>query len=214
MIRRRLILALLALVWLGGPASAAAPKKLLLVGCGPDGHPPQTHEYMAGLKVLARCLKDVPNLEVTVVKAIEPWREGPELMQRADGVVLFVSEGARWLQHDPKRLDALRQVAARKGGLAVLHWGMGTREAKYIDDFVQLFGGCHGGPDRKYKVLEAEAKVGNQRHPVAGGIPGQFRIKDEFYYRLKMPLPQMGLIPLLRVPIDGRDETVAWAWRR
>ncbi len=214
MIRRRLILALLALAWLGGPVFPAAPKKLLLVGCGPDGHPPQTHEYMAGLKVLAKCLKDVPGLEVTVVKAVEPWREGPELMQRADGVVLFVSEGARWLQHDPKRLDALRQVAARKGGLAVLHWGMGTRHAKYIDDFVKLFGGCHGGPDRKYQVLEAEAKVAEASHPVVRGVPSNFRIKDEFYYRLKMPRPQKGLTPLLRVPIGGSDETVAWAWER
>src|SRR5207247_6090463 len=111
MIRRRLILALLGLICLVGPASAAAPKKLLLVGCGPDGHPPQTHEYMAGLKVLQKCLKEVPGLDVTVVKAVEPWREGPELMQRADGVVLFVSEGARWLHHDPRRLEALDQIA-------------------------------------------------------------------------------------------------------
>jgi hypothetical protein len=214
MIRRRLILALLVLAWLAGPVPAAAPKKLLLVGSGPDGHPPQTHEYMAGLKVLAKCLAGVPGLEVMVVKAVEPWREGPELMQRADDVVLFVSEGARWLQHDPKRLDALRQVAARKGGLAVLHWGMGTRDAKYIDDFVQLFGGCHGGPDRKYKVLEAEARVGDASHPAVRGITNKFQIKDEFYYRLKMPRRPTGLTPLLRVLIDGNEETVAWAWQR
>src|SRR5258708_177408 len=142
MIRRRLIMALLGLAWLAGPASAAAPKKLLLVGCGPDGHPPETHEYMAGLKVLAKCLAGVPGLEVMVVKAVEPWREGPELMQRADGVVLFVSEGARWLQHDPKRLDALRRAAARKGGPAVLHWGMGTRDRPTIDCVVNVFGAC------------------------------------------------------------------------
>src|SRR5262245_1392926 len=178
MIRRRWLLALLALASLGAPASAA-PKKLLLVGCGPDGHPATTHEYMAGLKVLAKCLKDVPGLEVTVVKAMDPWREGPELMQRADGVVLFVSEGARWLQHDPKRSAALRQVAAGKAGRAVLHWGMGTRDAKYIDDFVKLFGGCHGGPDRKYKVLETEAMITDAGHPVVRGITPRFRIKDE-----------------------------------
>src|SRR5262249_60335754 len=102
--------------------------------------------------------------EVTAVRAVEPWREGPELMQRADCVVLFVSEGARWLQHDPKRLDALRQVAARKGGLAVLHWGMGTRDAKYIDDFVKLFGGCHGGPGRKHKRLQTDAQARGRNH--------------------------------------------------
>src|SRR5712692_8596594 len=197
--RRSLILALLGLAWLGGLASAAAPKQLLLVGCGPDGHPPQTHEYVAGLKVLAKCLAGAPGLEVTVVKAVGPWREGPELMQRADGVVLFVSEGARWLQDDPKRLAALRQVAARKGGLAVLHWGMGTRDAKNIDGFLALFGACHGGPDRKYKVLQTEARVADAKHAATRGIAGKFRVKDEFYYRLKVVKPEGSVRPLLRV---------------
>ncbi len=210
---KRLLPGLFALTCLAGPAPGA-PKKLLLVSCGPDGHPPQTHEYMAGLKVLEKCLKDVPGVEVTTVKAIDAWREGPELMARADGVVLFVSEGARWLHHDPKRLDALRQVAARKGGLAVLHWGMGTKDAKFIDGFVRLFGACHGGPDRKFKVLETEARLGDAEHPAVRGIPAKFRARDEFYYKLKTARPQTGLTPLLRATIDGGDEMVAWAWAR
>src|SRR5262245_28599654 len=73
---------------------AEPPKKLLLVGQGPDGHPVSTHEYMAGLKVLEKCLKGVPGLEITTVKADDPWKEGPDLLPRADAVVLFVSEGA------------------------------------------------------------------------------------------------------------------------
>src|SRR5262245_30120758 len=170
MIRRRLILALLALVWLGGPASAAAPKKLLLVGAGPDGHPPQTHEYMAGLKVLAKCLEGVEGLELTTLKAMDAWKEGPELMQRGDCVVLYLAEGARWLQHDPERLKALNKLAANKGGLVVLHWAMGTKDAKYIDDALKLFGACHGGPDRKYQVLETQLTFTDPRHPIATGI--------------------------------------------
>src|SRR5689334_16499847 len=117
--RRRTWLALTTLFALLSPGFAAPPKKLLLVGCGPDGHPPQTHEYMAGLGVLKKCLAGVEGVEVNVVKAFGAWRDGPELMPRADGVVLFVSEAARWLQDDPKRLEALRQLAKRKGGLAV-----------------------------------------------------------------------------------------------
>ena len=211
---RRLLGLSLVVCGLGGPAWGAAPKQLLLVGTGPDGHPAQTHEYMAGLKVLEKCLKGAPGLEVTTVKAVGAWPEGPELMQRADGVVLFVSEGAAWLHRDPKRLQALRQVAARKGGLAVLHWGMGTRDAKNIDRFVKLFGGCHGGPDRKYKVVEVEAEIADPKHPIARGIGGKFRVKDEFYYRLKFVKPEGSVRPLLRVPLDGKDETVAWAWQR
>ena len=209
----RTILTLLVMFGLGSPAWAGAPKKLLLVGQGPDGHPPQTHEYMAGLKVLQKCLKPVEGLEVTVLRADEPWREGPELLGRADSVVLFLAEGARWLQHDPRRHDALVQVARRGGGLTALHWAMGTKDAKHIDPFLKLLGGCHGGPDRKYKVLETEAKVADPNHPATAGVR-DFRVHDEFYYRLKFVKPEGSVRPLLRVTIDGKPEAVAWAWER
>ena len=35
---------------------------------------------------------------------------------------------------------------------------MGTQEAEPIEAFVDLFGACHGGPDRKYKVLETTSR--------------------------------------------------------
>src|SRR5207253_3702101 len=101
----------LVLLGLATAATAAPPKKLLLVGCGPDGHPPMTHEYMAGLGLLKKLLAESPDVEVTVVKAIDPWKDGPELLARADGVCLFVSEGAGWLAQDPGRMGALKQVA-------------------------------------------------------------------------------------------------------
>ena len=207
----RFAAAALTAALLAGPAGAA-PKKLLLIGQGPDGHPAQTHEYVAGLKVLHRCLKDVPDLEVTELRADEPWKEGPELMERADGVVLYLAEGAKWLQADPKRHEVLKKLAARRGGIVVLHWAMGTREAGPIDAALPLFGAVHGGPDRKYQVLETELTPVENRLPVLNGV-GAFKVKDEFYYRLKV-FKGEGVQPLLRARIDGGDEMVAWAFRR
>lgn len=211
-----LVLALVGMMLTSAAEAApprSAPMKLLFVGSGPDGHPAQTHEYMAGLKILAHCLKDVPGLEIVTVRADEPWREGPELIARADGVVLYLSEGARWMNHDPKRREALVKLAARGGGIAVLHWAMGTKDAKHIEGCLQLLGGCHGGPDRKYKVLETDAVLVDRRHPIAAGLQ-DFRVHDEFYYRLKFVKAQKGIQPLLRVTIDGQPETVAWCWER
>ena len=37
-------------------AEDARPKQLLLESQGPDGHPPGTHEYVAGQKLLAQSL--------------------------------------------------------------------------------------------------------------------------------------------------------------
>jgi type 1 glutamine amidotransferase len=198
-----------------GPVAVAAdpPKKILLVGSPADEHPPRTHEYMAGVDLLAKCLKPVPGAEVTVVKADGPWRDGPELVGRSDCVVIFLTEGAKWLSADEARLAAFRRLAERGGGLVCLHWGMGTREAGPVEAFVRLFGGCHGGPDRKHKVVEAAVTVADPKHPAAAGI-GDFTVREEFYYRLKFAKPDGSVKPVLLAEIDGAKETVAWAWDR
>ncbi|MFL5339991.1 MAG: ThuA domain-containing protein [Gemmataceae bacterium] len=206
-----LIRSLVAALLFAAPLGAEPPKKLLLVSQGPDGHPPQTHEYVAGLRIVKKCLDPVGSLEIVSVRADEPWAEGPELIERADGVVLFLCEGAKWAQADPKRSEALNRLAKRGGAVTGLHWGIGTKDAKNIDGFLKLVGGCHGGPDRKYQVLEAQAKP-NGQHPIAAGIP-PFTVRDEFYYQLKFARTGK-LEPVLRVEIDGREETVAWAWER
>jgi hypothetical protein len=193
-----------------GAQEAVRARKLLLLSQGPDGHPAGTHEYASGLEIVARQLADYPQLTVRLVRADNPWSEGPDLLGGADGVVLFLSEGAKWVDGDAARRAAFQQLAARRGGLSVLHWAMGCREAQPIDTFVSLFGGCHGGPDRKYQVLTTTLSVAP--HAATTGL-SDFKIRDEFYYRLKLTR-QPGLVPLLTARIDDRDETLAWAWQR
>jgi len=191
---------------------SAEPKRLLLVGQGPDGHPPSTHEYMDGLKVLKTILEPVKGLDITLVKADGKWDNGPELIDRSDGIVLFVSEGAKWVSLDEKRLAALKRASKRQAGLVALHWGIGCKDAQYIDDYLSLLGGCHGGPDRKYQVVETEITP-DAKNPVATGL-SSFRVKDEFYYRLKFVRPEGSVKQALTAKIDGTAETVAWTWER
>jgi len=191
--------------------NAAEPQRLLLLSQGPDGHPVSTHEYVAGQQILARLLRDVPELQITQVRADGDWSGGPAVLDKADHCVLFVSEGAKWVNGDPARRNAFRRLAERKGGLSVLHWGMGTRDEANIDVFVQLFGACHGGPDRKYKVLETKCSPASDHGATAGLQP--FTIKDEFYYALKRD-PNQELKALLTARIEDREEMVAWAWDR
>jgi hypothetical protein len=188
-------------------------KRLLLLGQGPDGHPWSSHEYMAGMRILASCLQPVKHLQTIIVNADEPWKEGPELLDGADGAVVFLSQGAKWLQQNPSRLAAFKRLAGRGGGLVVIHWGMGCREAEYIDEFVNLFGGCHGGPDRRYKIVSVDTKIVQAKHPVTRGISA-FEVKEEFYYTLKFPKSANTIVPLIQVPIEGKTYTVSWAWER
>jgi len=190
-----------------------ASQSLLLIGQQPDKHPFGTHEYTAGQRVLAVCLADVPGLQTQIIEANGKWSEGPELLARADGAVLFVSEGARWLSADPERYAAFEKLARRGGALAVIHWGMGTRSADHIDGFVKLFGGCHGGPDRRYKVLKTTLQPAKQEHPAARGL-APVAVREEFYYRLKLAGGDHAPQPVMTAMIEGQEETVCWAWER
>ncbi len=195
-----------------GYAQDGEIKRVLLLGQSPDDHPPGTHEYLPGMQILAKCLQDVPGLKVDVIRADGAWEDGPELIREADCVVLFLTEGARWIHEDPRRLEAFAQLATREGGLVTMHWGMGTRDAEYIDGFLRLFGGCHGGPDRKYKVVESQVQVVDVDHDIVRGV-APFRLREEFYYQLKM-IDTNRVKPILQTTIDGNVETVAWAWQR
>jgi type 1 glutamine amidotransferase len=86
---------------------------------------------------------------------------------------------------------------------------MGCKDAEHIEDFVNLFGGCHGGPDRKYQVIETELTPAKEK-PITTGL-SPFRIKDEFYYKLKLA---KSVKPMLTAKIDGENETVAWSFER
>jgi type 1 glutamine amidotransferase len=189
------------------------PRRALLCCQKPDGHPKTTHEYVAGLKILKQLLEQQEGLEVRVVQADSPWTDGPQLLESADVAVLFLAEGARWVSDDPDRLRAFQSLARRGGGLVCLHWAMGSRTAEPVPEFVALFGGCHGGPDRKYKFLETELRPTSESHPITRGV-APIRVDDEFYYRLKFPTERNGWASVLEAEIDATWETVGWAWQR
>ena len=193
----------------------AAPKRLLILGQKPDGHPPGTHEYMPGAQVVTALMKDRKAVKVTIAQADNPWPEGPALITKADGIVLFLNEGGRFIQDDPKRAKAFADFAKRGGGFVVYHWGMGAKQVKHVGPFLELFGGCHGGPDRKYTVVkEAKFQVASPKHPVMAGIKSFELPFEEFYYKLKVPKNPKNWTPLVQVPIEGNVETVGWAWER
>ncbi len=194
------------------PKKILLPKRLLLIGQSPDNHPWGTHEYTAGMRILAQCLQPVKQLQIILTSADEPWTGGPELIQSAEGIVLFVSQGAKWIQKSPKRLQAFQDHVKQGKALTVIHWGMGCKDAKYINEFKNLFGGCHGGPDRKYKYLTTNVKPIQKNHLITEGV-NELEIEDEFYYELKFA-NHGNLIPLISAKIDEIDYTVGWGWER
>lgn len=220
----RSVVALIAAVLLCGMFAAAAEpapqtKRLLLLGQKPDGHPVGTHEYMPGQRILKEILGRVPGLSVEIVQADDPWTEGPELLAKADGVVLFVSEGAKWISADPRRYEAFEKLAARGGGFSVIHWGCGTKDAKNIEPFTRLFGACHGGPDRKYKFTDFTVALPNGDHPICTAVK-PFEVNEEFYFALKRStlagakLTALAEITNLPEATTPESRMVSWAYQR
>lgn len=203
-----------ALLTLFSIASARAadskPRRLLIVGQGPDGHPPTTHEFMAGARVLAELLKPYGDIQVTVANAAEPWSDGPKLIDQADGIALLVTQGAQWMQAEPQRHSALKRLAARGGAVVALHWSVGAKDAKYIQGQLDLLGATRGGPQRKYVILSTELKRVEPGHPILRGV-SDIKVHDEIYYALdRVP----GIQPLFTSRIEGKDEMAAWSWER
>jgi hypothetical protein len=195
-------------------AAEPATKTLLLLTHKPDGHPKSTHEYVPGQKILKHLLDGTPGLKVELVAADDPWTAGPDLLAKADGVVLFVSQGAAWVQADPRRFEAFVRLAERGGGISALHWATGTKDAENIDGFVRLVGACHGGPDRKYAVLETELAFPNVLHPAKTGLK-PVTLREEFYFALKRAPEQYGrLTTLAKIRVKDQDEMVGWAFER
>ncbi len=204
-------------------STSTRPQRLLLIGQGPDGsHARTTHEYFAGMNLLAKLLRSQADLETIVVSADGDWNDGPQLLERTDGAVLFIAEGAKWISADASRLTAFRQLAKRGGGLMAVHWGTGTKSAEPIAPFVQLFGACHGGPDRKFKVLDVTPELANDTHPILRGVKAD-SVHEEFYFALKLisksnsvtrTESESAITPLVRIPVDGERHTVAWGWER
>ena len=212
--RSALLLLLLGFVMVQvGNAAEPIVKRVLLLSQGPDGHPPTTHEYVAGARILEKCLGGLPNLEIRTVQADGSWEEGPALINESDCVVLLLSQGAKWMHEEPRRLEAFGRLAGRGGGLVAVHWSMGTKDAHPIEGFLELFGGCHGGADRKYRGLETDITVAAAAHPILRGID-DFRVHDEFYYQLKFVDSSNPVQTLLNANIDGQREAVSWAWQR
>ena len=67
------------------------------------------------------------------------------------------------------------------------------------------------------EVCEASAEmsvsVADPKHPITAGVM-DFKVSEEFYYKLKFTKTEPGVKPLLRADIDGEKETVSWAWER
>ncbi|MBD3675514.1 MAG: ThuA domain-containing protein [Planctomycetaceae bacterium] len=194
-------------------ATPQSPRRVLLLWQGPDGHKPTTHEFEAGIRLIGNMLQRHTNYQVMLSKADENWERGPELLQQADTTVLFITQGSRWIQQTPERLQLFQEYAQRGGGLVAIHWAIGAKADEYIPAFLPLLGATHGGSDRKYAFLKTEFRPAQINHPIQNGLR-PLQVEDEFYYNLKQVQSSTPVVPVMESKIEGEWYMTSWAWER
>lgn len=210
-------------------SAAAPPKKIVLIAGPITGHPKYTHEYEKSVILLKHLLDNSPSFSgqaVQVEAHFQGWPQDPKTLDSADTIVMLTDGGDRNVADHPlyvgDRLDQLSKQMTRGCGLVTLHWST-FHPARYHQRVTEWVGGYFDyetgpGPNKWYSAIQTwdgQAMLGVADHPIARGVR-PFRVKEEFYYRLRFRDGDPRVQPILRTrpPGEVEDQTVAWAIER
>lgn len=162
--------------------AADAPKRLVLIA-GKPSHPPRMHEFNAGVQLLAKCLKDVPQVKVDVV--LNGWPADEKLLDGADAVVFYMDggRGHELVQENGRRLKLAEEWARRGVGIGCMHFGVEVVPEQAGKEFKRLIGGHYEHMLSCNPIWEPEFKLFPD-HPITRGVE-PFRIKDEWYFNMR-----------------------------
>ncbi len=180
----------------------AAPKKLVIIA-GKPSHPPRMHEFNAGVQLLVKCLKEVPDLNVEFV--LNGWPQDEAVFDGADAVVFYMDGGGRHeaVQENGRRLKLIDEWTKRGVGIGCMHYGVEVNADQAGVSFVPLIG-------RLLREQLVQSDLGTEfrsspDHLITQSLP-QPTIKDEWYFNMRFvenipvtPLssPKRDLVPIL-----------------
>jgi type 1 glutamine amidotransferase len=197
-------------------------KKIVLVA-GTPSHGPGDHEFNAGVKLLDKCLADVPG--VVAAAYYNGWPADPTAFDNADTILLYMDGGGGHPVIQRNRLTEIDQLMKSGVGLACAHYAVEVPKEKGGPDLTNWIGGYY---ETGYSINPhwdaTFAKL--PEHPTTRGVK-PFKINDEWYYNIRFPENANNVQPLLSAtPPDqsrgtpaakehpGREEVVAWAVER
>jgi type 1 glutamine amidotransferase len=181
----RPILAALALVlapfgWCAG--QDAAPKKLVIVA-GKPSHPPRMHEFNAGVQLLEKCLRDVPELKTEIV--LNGWPHDEKAFEGASAVVFYMDGGAKHeaVQEGERRLKMIDGWTKRGVGIGCMHYGVEVLADQAGDEFKRWIGGHYENMFSCNPIWEPKF-TSFPNHPITHGVK-PFTINDEWYFNMR-----------------------------
>ena len=194
----------------------AAEAKIVLIA-GTPSHPAGSHEFNAGVKLLVKCLKEIPGVDPVFVAG--GWPKDESVFNGAKSVVFFMDGGGRHPMIQDERMETMRKLMDRGVGLVCLHYAVEFPKGKVGDQILDWLGGY-------YETAYSDNPHNNARvvpksdHPITRGVK-PFQANDEWYFKIRFRPddPRVSTILTAEELIGHdkksyKDQTVAWATER
>lgn len=215
------------------PAAAAGRKtRRLVMIAGTPSHGPGDHEFNAGVLLLARCLRSVPDLETIVFRNGYP--KDDSALDTADAIFCYADGGANHPLIRDRRLERIGKLMAKGVSLMCAHYAVEVPKDLGGPEFREWIGGYYEHLYSCNPMWTPEFKQFPD-HPITRGVR-PFSIRDEWYFNMRFRDGMKGVTPILSaVPPDavrdgpyvyprgpykhiqeakGRPEVMMWAVER
>jgi len=201
-------------MWLAASSLfAVSPAKVVLVA-GKPSHGPAEHEFIAGSRLLEKCLRQNAGVEPVVLTG--GWPQDESVLDGARALVFYMDGGA---EHPMIQGDRLAKIGAlmQKGvGLVCLHYAVEVPKSRGGAEFLDWIGGYYERPYSTNPVNDVAVTQASPEHPISRGWK-DFSGRDEWYYKIRFRLGDSRITPILTtmLPKDApRREVIAWACQR
>jgi type 1 glutamine amidotransferase len=189
-VRRWLLLILVATAAAGGPFSAKAADKQIVIIAGKPSHGPGEHEFRAGSLLLQKALTGVPGLNVRVITGGWPTKtvdgvetDDPAALDQANAVFIYSDGGGGNPAIQKDRIKTLDALAAKGVGLGFGHYGVEVPVGVPADAMHRWIGGYY---ETNYSVnpMWTPEFAAFPAHPVTRGVK-PFSNLDEWYFNMR-----------------------------
>ncbi len=163
-------------------AQDGASKKIVIIA-GKPSHPPRMHEFNAGVKLLAGCLKDHPGVDVQY--SLNGWPADESIFKDAKAVIFYMDGGGKHevVQEDGRRLKMIQQWVDSGVGIGCMHYGVEVLKDQAGQEFKKWIGGHYENQFSCNPMWEPSFSEFPE-HPITRGVK-PFQIKDEWYFNMR-----------------------------
>jgi type 1 glutamine amidotransferase len=207
--------------------STVGQTRRVLIVVGPSSHPPETHEVMAGARVIQFALRQAEGIADYDVEIHEGW---PSDSEKLENLATIVFSGDRFplaeMENTEKNMAELAELMNAGCGIVCFHYATGLTAGQVPDDgahpLLDWLGGYFATRCKHHqsiaRIFEEATIEPAAEHPVMQGVEA-FTIHDEPYINNYFGPDGMAsnvtaLATSMLPPEMPKREIVAWAVER